>query len=129
MGTASAGGEKAGEQYGSHAVEIGRRGTHSDKGVHVGSLMPERSPGSPVELPARPELDRRGQYPEKVPVAENGQGNTSQTISMKDRKAMIARRFITKNALKIIARAELIRTGDKSTFNDYESLIGPVPIE
>ena len=65
----------------------------------------------------------------QVPVAENGQGKTSQTISMKERKAMIARRYITKNAPKIIARAELIRTGDKSTFNDYESLIGPIPAE
>jgi alkylation response protein AidB-like acyl-CoA dehydrogenase len=65
----------------------------------------------------------------QVPVAENGQGNTDQTISMKERKAMIARRFITKNAPKIVALAELIRTGDKSTFNDYESLIGPVPVE
>ncbi len=65
----------------------------------------------------------------QVPVAENGQAGNSQTVSMKERKAAIARRYITKNAPKIAALAELIRTGDKSTFSDYETLVGPVPVE
>ena len=55
-------------------------------------------------------------------------GNGS-TVSMKKRKAMIARRYITKNAPKITALAELIRNGDKSTFTDYGAMIGPVPTE
>jgi hypothetical protein len=63
----------------------------------------------------------------QVPVAGNGQADSPKTISMSQRKAEIARRFITKNALKIMALTELIRTGDKSTFNEYESLVGPVP--
>ncbi len=49
--------------------------------------------------------------------------------SMKDRKEEIARRYITKNVSKIAALAELIRTGDKSTFTEYEEIIGPVPAE
>jgi alkylation response protein AidB-like acyl-CoA dehydrogenase len=49
--------------------------------------------------------------------------------SMKERKAIIARRYITKNAPKIAALAELIRMGDKSTFTEYEAMIGPVPTE
>ncbi len=61
----------------------------------------------------------------EVPVAENGAGN-DKTIPMKKRKAILARRYITKNAPKIAALAELIRTGDKSTFTEYEVLIGPV---
>ena len=65
----------------------------------------------------------------QVPVAENGQASDGQTISMKERKAIVARRYITKNAPKIAALAELIRTGDKSTFSDYEAMIGPVPVE
>jgi len=65
----------------------------------------------------------------EVPVAENGSGDNGKTIPMKQRKAMIARRYITKNAPKIAALAELIRTGDKSTFTEYEALIGPVPAE
>jgi len=65
----------------------------------------------------------------QVPVAENGPGNNGKTISMKQRKAMIARRYITKNVPKIAALAELIRTGDKSTFTEYEALVGPVPTE
>jgi len=48
---------------------------------------------------------------------------------MKERKAKIARRYITKNSPKIAALAELICTGDKSTFSDYEALIGPVAAE
>jgi hypothetical protein len=64
----------------------------------------------------------------EVPVAENGAGN-GKTIPIKKRKAMIARRYITKNTLKIAALAQLIRTGDKSTFNEYETLVGPVPTE
>ena len=64
----------------------------------------------------------------EVPVAENGAGN-GKTISIKKRKAMVARRYITKNAPKIAALAKLISTGDKSTFNEYETLVGPVPKE
>ncbi|HUU20600.1 MAG TPA: acyl-CoA dehydrogenase family protein [Sedimentisphaerales bacterium] len=65
----------------------------------------------------------------QVPVAENGKNNNGQTVSMKERKAKIARRYVTKNAPKIAALAEMIRTGDKSTFTDYEAMVGPVPVE
>jgi hypothetical protein len=61
----------------------------------------------------------------EVLVAENGAGN-GKTIPMKKRKAMVARRYITKNAPKFAALAKLISTGDKSTFNEYETLVGPV---
>jgi len=64
----------------------------------------------------------------EVPVAENGTGS-GKTIPMKKRKATLARRYITKNAPKIAAMVKLIRTGDKSTFSEYETLIGPVPTE
>ncbi len=62
----------------------------------------------------------------EVAAAENGQADNGETIPMKQRKAMLARRYITKNAPKIAALTELICTGDKSTFTDYETLIGPV---
>ncbi len=65
----------------------------------------------------------------QVPMAENGKNNNGKTVSMKERKAVIARRYVTKNAPKIAALAELIRSGDKSTFTDYEAMVGPVPIE
>lgn len=48
------------------------------------------------------------------------------TVPMKERKAKISRRFITRNGPKIMALAELICAGDKSIFADYEALIGPV---
>jgi alkylation response protein AidB-like acyl-CoA dehydrogenase len=60
---------------------------------------------------------------------EDTTSNNVQTMPMKERKAMIAHRYITKNAAKITALAEMIRTGDKSTFTDYEALIGIVPTE
>jgi len=53
-------------------------------------------------------------------------GNTGQKIPMKKRKAMTARRYVSKNAPKIAALTELICTGDKSTFTDYKTLVGPV---
>jgi alkylation response protein AidB-like acyl-CoA dehydrogenase len=53
----------------------------------------------------------------------------SDSSSMKEHKAMIARRYITKNAPKIAFLAELICTGDKSTFTEYEAMVGPVPVE
>ena len=65
----------------------------------------------------------------QVPVAGNGQADSGKTIAVKERKAGIARRFITKNAPKIAALAQLIRAGDKSTFTEYEALVGPVPLE
>jgi len=54
------------------------------------------------------------------------QGQEEQTISMKERKAKIARRFVTKNAPKIAALAEQICSGDKSTFADYGNLVPPL---
>ncbi|MHC4641577.1 MAG: acyl-CoA dehydrogenase family protein [Planctomycetota bacterium] len=65
----------------------------------------------------------------KVAAADNGQTDNNNTLSMKERKAMVARRFITKNAPKITSLIESICTGDKSTFTDYASLVGPVPTE
>jgi hypothetical protein len=62
----------------------------------------------------------------EVPVAGNGAIN-GKTIPMKKRKATLARRYITRNAPKIAAMAQSIRTGDKSTFTEYEALVGPVP--
>lgn len=52
-----------------------------------------------------------------------------QTMPMTKRKAIVARRFITKNAPKIAALAQLICSGDKSSFTDFAALIGPVPLE
>jgi alkylation response protein AidB-like acyl-CoA dehydrogenase len=65
----------------------------------------------------------------EVGAAEHGEGENGGTITMKERKAMIARRFITRNAPKITSLTESIRTGDKSTFTDYATLVGPVPTE
>lgn len=50
-----------------------------------------------------------------------------QKIQMKKRKALIARRFITKNAPQIVALVQLVCSGDKSAFADFAALIGPVP--
>ncbi len=62
-----------------------------------------------------------------VAVAGNGAACNGQTIPMKQRKLLLARRYIEKNAPKITALTDLICRGDKSTFSDYEALIGPVP--
>ncbi len=64
----------------------------------------------------------------QVNVADVSSGN-GEKIPMKTRKAMIARRYITKNAPKITALSELIKAGDKSTFIEYEAMVGPVPAE
>ncbi len=62
-----------------------------------------------------------------VPVADGA--DNGQTVPAAQRKAIIARRYITKNAPEIAARASLIKSGDKSTFSDYGALVGPVPAE
>lgn len=62
-------------------------------------------------------------------TGESGATGNGQKISMKERKAMIARRYITRNVPKITALAELICAGDKSTFTDYQAVVGPVIIE
>ena len=56
-------------------------------------------------------------------------GEDNATVSMKKRKAMLARRYISKNAPKITLLIELICAGDKSSFTDFGALIGPVPRE
>jgi len=65
---------------------------------------------------------------EVAKAGDNGQSDNG-TIGMKERKAKIARRYVTKNAPRIAAMAEMICGGDKSTFSDYETLMGPVPVE
>jgi hypothetical protein len=63
-----------------------------------------------------------------VAVDDSGDAK-EQTIPMKKRKAIVARRFITKNSPKIAALVQLICSGDKSSFADFAALIGPVPVE
>lgn len=65
----------------------------------------------------------------QVAVAEEKENGSPKTVSMKKRKAVLAERYINKNAPRIIALASSICSGNKSTFNDYETLIGPVPEE
>jgi len=70
-----------------------------------------------------------GQASSKVDmqVKQTPEGNTkSETIQMKERKGIIARRFVTKNSTKIKGLVELICSGDKSTFSEYCNIIGPV---
>ena len=50
-----------------------------------------------------------------------------QVVDEKQREAIY--KIQQEYAPKIAALAELIRTGDKSTFNEYEAMIGPVPVE
>ena len=59
------------------------------------------------------------------------QGNSAngQQITMREHKAMVAHRYITKNAPAITAIAELICSGDKSTLTHYQPIVGPVPTE
>ena len=63
----------------------------------------------------------------EVAVAGNGSARNDQKMSMKARKLMLARRYVLKNAPKIKALMEQVRQGDKSTFAQYEALVGPVP--
>ena len=65
---------------------------------------------------------------EVASFSEAGKGN-DEKISISERKAMIARRSITRNAPKITFLTEFICSGDKSTFSDYPNIIGPVPAE
>jgi alkylation response protein AidB-like acyl-CoA dehydrogenase len=62
----------------------------------------------------------------EVAAAEDGQADNGNTVSMKQRKAMIARRFISRNAPKITSLIDSICAGDKSTFTDYATLVGPI---
>jgi hypothetical protein len=61
-----------------------------------------------------------------VAIATNGE---PKTIKMTERKKIMANRFIRRNQPKHDAIVKNICAGDKSTFSDYEALIGPVPEE
>ncbi len=61
-------------------------------------------------------------------LVEDSMGQSDgQKIPMRKRKKIIAQRFVTKNSPVIASMAQLIRSGDKSTFADFPSLVGPVP--
>jgi alkylation response protein AidB-like acyl-CoA dehydrogenase len=65
----------------------------------------------------------------QVGIADGKGNGQRETISMKKRKEMMARRYITKNAAVIKALVEKVLSGDKSTFEQYQALAGPVPEE
>lgn len=64
----------------------------------------------------------------QVPIASDNSQSDNGTISMKKRKKMIARRFIARNYAKAKQFVDVIKSGDTSTFEQYEELIGPVPV-
>ncbi|OQA02758.1 MAG: Acyl-CoA dehydrogenase [Planctomycetes bacterium ADurb.Bin401] len=55
--------------------------------------------------------------------------NGQKKISMKKRKEMIARRYITRNNSLIKSLIESIHSGNVSSLEQYEALAGPVPTE
>ena len=61
-----------------------------------------------------------------VALAPGASTDNGSVLPMKQRKAKMARRYVEKNASKIKALTDLICQGDKSTFSDYEALVGPV---
>jgi len=63
-----------------------------------------------------------------VPLPANN-SDSVETIPIKQRKAALARRFVTRNAPRIAALAQIICSGDKSTFNEYEAIVGTLPQE
>ena len=60
-------------------------------------------------------------------VAGEKRNGEVRTVPMAQRKAVVARRFITANAPKIASLVERICSGDRSSFSDYNALVGPVP--
>jgi alkylation response protein AidB-like acyl-CoA dehydrogenase len=60
-------------------------------------------------------------------VANSGQADAVKTIPMTERKQMLARRWVTRNAARMKAWTEEIKGGDRSSFRQYEILAGPVP--
>ncbi|MFA5293647.1 MAG: acyl-CoA dehydrogenase family protein [Phycisphaerae bacterium] len=68
-----------------------------------------------------------GQASSKVDMQTDTAGG--EKMSMKKRKEILARRYITRNTPMIKAIVENIFGGDRSTFEQYETLAGPVPQE
>ncbi len=63
----------------------------------------------------------------QVPLSgDTGHAEDGKTVSMKERKAKVAKRFIARNAPKIKALSDEICAGDQSTFSEYECLVGPI---
>ncbi len=62
--------EESREEHAEDAVEVGRRRAHGDQRVHGRGAVAQRRPRGGVELPAHPELHRRGQRPEHVAVVQ-----------------------------------------------------------
>lgn len=65
----------------------------------------------------------------QVRVADDQNNGQEKTISMKKRKEIIAHRYITKNAAVVKSLVEGVCSGDRSTFEQYEALAGPIPEE
>jgi hypothetical protein len=62
-------------------------------------------------------------------VAGDEHNDQAKTVRMTERKAVVARRWITRNVPKITAIIERTCGGDKTTFGEYGALVGPVPEE
>lgn len=60
-------------------------------------------------------------------VRSAASSDAPQTIPMTQRKEAMARRYVVRNAALIKSLAAEILSGDRSTFKQYEVLVGPVP--
>jgi len=66
----------------------------------------------------------------QLPLATQGAAKKDgETISMTKRKAILARRYITRNSAKIAALAKRICSGDKTSLSDYEKIIQSVQVQ
>ncbi len=65
----------------------------------------------------------------EIDTADGRNNGKPQKVSMKKRKELLARRYITRNSPLIKSLVDIIHSGDKSTFEQYETLAGPVPQE
>jgi alkylation response protein AidB-like acyl-CoA dehydrogenase len=66
----------------------------------------------------------------QVPISgRDGKADEGKLISIKQRKTIIARRFINRATPKIVGLGEQICSGDKSTLDDYEKMVLPMPGE
>ena len=111
----------------------GRRLVDAAASVYIGHLFLQQAAG--LRIPTVGGLavpSAQSAAPQSSPMAMGGNGNqpvvnAAKLAAWRQRKARVARRFVTVEMHKVAMNCQLIQTGDRTPLEEYAVIAGPVP--
>ena len=106
---------------------VGRRVVDAAASVLIGHLLLQQAGGN-VAAGASPAVDDTAAGLRTGPLSEpEAQARAQRMAAWRQRKARVARRFITVEMPKVALNCQYAQTGDRTPLEEYALLAGPVP--